>query len=174
LCKDQELHIIELPRFTLTAEQITTPLERWCYFLKHGDTLDTDSLPPTLDVPPIRQAVEILTMLSKDELERERYLDRLKAQRDAQSLANAERLALEEGRRQGHETGHEKGVEQGKLIGRIQLLENILGQPQTAEDELRRQSVAELARLAEILQAKLPKPNGKEQSPGEESRPGAS
>jgi predicted transposase/invertase (TIGR01784 family) len=146
LCKDMELHTIELPRFNLTVEQLTTPLERWCYFLKHGDTLDSDKLPPALDVPPIRQAVEILTMLSKDELERERYLDRLKGQRDAQSLANAARFEREAGREEGRRE---------EMLARIQLCQRALKQPVTPKEELLRLQGDDLARLAEQLDSQL-------------------
>jgi len=151
LCKELELHTIELPKFNLTPEQCSTPLERWCYFLKHGETLDDENLPSSLDVPPIRQALEILRMLSQDELERERYLDRLKAQRDAASLLHAAHFA------------REAGQEEGQLIGRIQLCQRMLKQPVAPKEELLKQSVDELARLAEQLEGQLlPKPNGAE------------
>src|SRR5262245_26933562 len=41
-CKDIEVHVLELGKFTLTAQQVQTPLERWCYFLKHGEELDEE------------------------------------------------------------------------------------------------------------------------------------
>ncbi|MBI1916649.1 MAG: Rpn family recombination-promoting nuclease/putative transposase [Planctomycetes bacterium] len=155
LCKDLEMHTIELPKFNLTAEQCSTPLERWCSFLKHGATLDDENLPPSLDVPPIRQALEILRMLSQDELERERYLDRLKAERDAASLQHGYRLA--------RESGLEEGREEGELIGRIHLCQRMLKQPLTPKEELLRQPIEELYRLSEQLEAQLlPKQNGAE------------
>ena len=66
LCKDLEMHLIELSKFVLPVEEVRTPLERWCYFFKHGASLDLASLPATLDVPVIRQAVEVLVKLSQD------------------------------------------------------------------------------------------------------------
>jgi len=159
LCKEMELHTIELPKFNLTAEQCSTPLERWCYFLKHGETLDDENLPPSLDVPPIRQALEVLHMLSQDELERERYLDRLKAERDAASLQHGYRLARES----GLEEGREEGREQGEMIGRIHAYQRMLKQTLTPKEELLKHSIEELARLAEQLEAQLlPKANGAE------------
>jgi predicted transposase/invertase (TIGR01784 family) len=143
LCKDLEMHTIELPKFNLTAEQCSTPLERWCYFLKHGETLDDENLPSSLDVPPIRQALEVLRMLSQDELERERYLDRLKAQRDAASLIHAAHIA------------RAAGQEEGELIGRIHAYQHLLKQTLTPKEKLLKQSTDELARLAEELEGQL-------------------
>jgi predicted transposase/invertase (TIGR01784 family) len=165
LCKDQELHIIELPKFTLTAEQVSTPLERWCYFLKHGATLDSENLPPSLNVAPIRQALEVLRMLSQDDLERQRYLDRLKGQRDAASLLHGYRLA--------RESGLEEGREEGELVGRIHQCQRMLRQPLTPKKELFQQSIEELARLLEQFEAQLlPKTNGAEQT--DAAKPGPS
>jgi predicted transposase/invertase (TIGR01784 family) len=96
LCRDLEMHILELRKFDLPAEQVTTQLERWVYFFKHGATLDPTSLPPTLNHPPIPQAVEVLMRISQDELERHRALERQRAQRDAFSLAETARVRQEE------------------------------------------------------------------------------
>ncbi len=159
LSKEMELHTIELPKFNLTAEQCSTPLERWCYFLKHGATLDDENLPPSLDVPPIRQALEVLRMLSQDELERERYLDRLKAERDAASLQHSLQHGVRLARESGLEEGREEGLEKGELIGRIHLCQRMLKQTLTPKEELHKHSIEELARLAEQLEAQLlPKP----------------
>jgi hypothetical protein len=70
----------------LSAEQVRTALERWCYFFKHGAELDPDDLPATLDVPVIRQALEVLVRISQSEIERQRYLEQQRIDRDAASL----------------------------------------------------------------------------------------
>ena len=31
-----EIHPVELPKFTKTAEQLSDALDGWCYFLRHG------------------------------------------------------------------------------------------------------------------------------------------
>ena len=52
LTDDLEIHFIELPKFDLAPERLTTGAgEQWCYFLKHGEELDTDNLPAALDAP---------------------------------------------------------------------------------------------------------------------------
>ncbi len=102
-CEDLEIHLIELPKFNKTAEQLTSALDRWCYFLRHGAELDLDHLPASLDVPEIRQALEVLAMFTKDENEREIYELRLMYQRDHDSLVQYAKDAGETG--EGHEAG---------------------------------------------------------------------
>ena len=89
------MHLLELPKFAVPVEQVQTPLERWCYFFKHA-SLELDNLPATLDVPVIRKAVEVLMKISQNELERQRYLERKRAEQDAASLAADVRDAHEE------------------------------------------------------------------------------
>lgn len=120
LTRDLEMHILDLSKFDVPAERVATPLEQWCYFLKHATTLDPDDWPPALEQPELRQAVEVLKMLTNDEQERHRYEDRLKAQRDQASLLyavnNAKEVALlarQEGLEEGHETGMKKGLQEG-------------------------------------------------------------
>jgi predicted transposase/invertase (TIGR01784 family) len=86
-CDDLEIHLIELPKFTRTVEEVSSALDRWCYFLRHAAGLDPDHLPPTLDVPAIRRAMEVLKVFTQDEQEREIYEARLKFQRDQISWA---------------------------------------------------------------------------------------
>lgn len=87
LTPDLEIHLLELNKFTLPVEQVQTPLERWCYFYKHGASLDPEALPTTLNVPVIRQAVEVLMKISQDERARHIAAEGLRAQRDAASRA---------------------------------------------------------------------------------------
>ena len=38
------LHLVELPKFNRTVTELSTDCERWSYFLRHGDELDTEQL----------------------------------------------------------------------------------------------------------------------------------
>jgi predicted transposase/invertase (TIGR01784 family) len=134
------MHFIELPKFTLTAEQVETPLEAWCYFLRFGETLDSTALPSSLDLPPFHRALGILDMMTKSDEERERYEDRLKALRDQAAFRKE---SLEEGRKQG------------KLMERIRFCQLLLKQAQTPEEELETLSLEDLARLADELQRQV-------------------
>jgi predicted transposase/invertase (TIGR01784 family) len=139
LCKDLEVHLLELSKFDLPAEEVKTPLERWCFFFKRGAELDPDALPATLDVPVIRQAMEVLVRISQSELERQRYLDQEKAERDAFSLVPDAR-------------------EEGVRIGRVQLLQQLLGLPEAPLAELLRLPDEELEQLEESLRRQLGAP----------------
>jgi predicted transposase/invertase (TIGR01784 family) len=136
LTSDLAIHLIELPKFTKTAEQLVDSLDIWLYFLRHAETLDTDALPPTLNIPIIHQAMEELRMLTQNDLERERYEARVKQQRDERSRIKAARLE-----------GHAEG-----LIGTIHFCQSFLQQSLTPREELFALPIEDLTRLAEQLQ----------------------
>ena len=133
------MHILELPKFTKSAGDLASPLDRWLYFLRHGELLDTDALPSALDVPEIHRALGDLLMMTQSELERERYESRLKMQRDIYT-------ALAEARDEGRQEGR---------IERIHLLQRLLRRAQTPLEQLRAQPLAELERLADQLEAEV-------------------
>jgi predicted transposase/invertase (TIGR01784 family) len=53
LSGDLEFHILELPKFTKSADQLRTSLDVWLYFLRHAETMDTDALPMALAQNPL-------------------------------------------------------------------------------------------------------------------------
>jgi predicted transposase/invertase (TIGR01784 family) len=168
----QSVHVLELPKFQRTALELADPLDVWCYFLVHGAELDTDNLPQALRTPPVRRAMEVLQMLTQDELERERYESRLKAERDRVSylrearelgLAQGQKQGLEQGLKQGLEQGREKGrqlglqegLEKGQFAGRIHMSQRVLNLPLTPLPELLALSLADLRAKAEALEQQL-------------------
>ncbi len=76
------------------------------------------------------------------------YDQREKALRDYQ-------WAIESARREGIEQGREEGREEGVLIGKIQLLEQLLDESPTPTAQLSHRSVAELDALVSRLQERL-------------------
>jgi predicted transposase/invertase (TIGR01784 family) len=193
LCKDLEIHLLELSKFDVAVEAVQTPLERWCYFFKHGASLDLANLPATLSDPMIRKAMEVLMKVSQDEIERHRAAERLKGERDAASLAADARVALEErskaeerarlaleearlaqegarlaqeGARQAQEgakVARQQALDKGQRIGRIQLLQQLLAQPETSSAELDQLPDEDLGQLEESLKRQL---NGKRTANG--------
>jgi hypothetical protein len=185
LCKDLEIHLLELSKFDLPVEQVQTPLERWCYFFRHGAALELENLPATLDVPVIRKAVEVLMKVSQSELERQRYLEWQRIEQDAASLAEDVRVAKEEAQAAKEEAraaqenlraaqekargAEEKAreaeanaqvtrrtrLEKGKVIGRIQLLQQLLDQPETSGEELDQLLEADLLQREDALKRQL-------------------
>jgi predicted transposase/invertase (TIGR01784 family) len=150
---DLEIHLIELSRFNKTPEQLTTALDRWCYFLRHGADLDPDQLPASLDVPEIRQALEVLAMFTKDENEREIYELRLKFQRDHDSLVQWAKDAEQHAK--DAEERVKKGMEKGALVGQIRLCQELLKQPPTPQPELSALEEEALAALLAQLRKQL-------------------
>lgn len=133
---DLAVHILELPKFTKPAEELTSPLDVWLYFLLHAEEMDTEGLPPALQKPEIRQALGELTMLTQSDLERERYEARVKWERDQKSrLSSAETF--------------------GEVLGRIHLCERRLNRPLTAKEDLRGLTLEELTRRADELEREL-------------------
>ena len=93
-----QLHLFELPKFQKSAEELTTDIERWTYFLQHGNELDPAALPAALQIPEVRLATEVLRNMSLNALERHQYEARQRFLRDqATSLAYAEKSGIEKG-----------------------------------------------------------------------------
>jgi predicted transposase/invertase (TIGR01784 family) len=169
-------HIVELPKFTTRVEDVATPLERWCYFFRHGASLDADALPPTLDTPPIRKAMEVLVRMSQTEAERARYESRDKFRRDMQQIEidrQAAMAALQASRaseatlraseatlraseatlRASEATLRANAVEAS--VGQIHFCQRLLEQPLTPQGELGAKTLEDLQRLAAELQRQV-------------------
>jgi predicted transposase/invertase (TIGR01784 family) len=160
LTDDLEFHVFELPKFTKKADDLRNRMEVWLYFLRHAAMMDMDLLPESLRVAPVLRAFEELKMLTQDELERERYESRLKAQLDYQTGLSAARL---DGIEEGHRVGREEGREEGHKIGTIHVYQRLLNRPETPTRELAALPLHELTRLEEELQQQVtnrPTPNG--------------
>jgi predicted transposase/invertase (TIGR01784 family) len=128
--------VIELTKFRRGVRELRSGLECWCYFLRHGEELDTEKLPEPLQVPPMPKAMEVLRMVTQSDLERERYESRLKFQRDM----NARMREAQEG---------------GVLIGRVQAYEHFLKVGPTPVETLREMSLEQLSALADRLGSTL-------------------
>jgi predicted transposase YdaD len=64
-------------------------------------------------------------------------------------------LLIQQGMEKGMEKGMKKGVEKGTFIGKIQLLEELLGAEPTAREKLEGRSLEELSTQAATLQSQL-------------------
>jgi predicted transposase/invertase (TIGR01784 family) len=137
------VHILELPKFHKAIEDLTTPLDRWLYFLRNADKLDSDVLPGPLDIPEVRWAIGDLTMISRTKRERDRYESRQKMQRDIYT-ALAEKL--DEGRAEGAVAVQTQ---------RIQSLQRLLRQQISPAEQLKTLSPAELENVVAQLEGQL-------------------
>lgn len=146
------VHILELTKFRKMADELETPLDRWLYFLRHAEELDTDALPGPLNVPEVRWALGDLIMISQSDRERELYESRLKMRRDiSTALAEADELGEARGRT-------------AVQITRIQTLQRFLRQEVSSQDQLKTLAFSELEDLAVQLEEQLEKrlANGRE------------
>jgi predicted transposase/invertase (TIGR01784 family) len=145
------LHILELPKFDKAVNELTTDLDRWLYFLRHGAEIDAQAVPEPLDVPEVRWALGDLFMISQTDPERELYEARLKVQRDA---ASHQRAAREAGLAEGRALGLAEGRAEGRRAD-IRSLQESLGRNVTPLEELQSLSWEELERVWATLQADL-------------------
>jgi predicted transposase/invertase (TIGR01784 family) len=139
LSAHQAVHVLELPKFQKGPGDLSAPLDAWLYFMIHGVELDTEGLPESMCVPSLQKAMEVLEIMSKNEVEWERYQARLKFQRDQNMYVK---------------DAHDEGVEKGKLIGRIHLCQQLLQLPVTPQSDLLAQTLDDLSAMTTGLEAK--------------------
>ena len=100
------IHLLELPKFQKNVHELIDPLDTWCYFLTHGAELDPTNLPAEMQATMVKRAMEVLNMLSKNDVERERYQARLKWERDQTAFID-------------------EALKSGEWIGRILLCQRL-------------------------------------------------
>lgn len=126
-----------------------------------------------MQIPEVEDAVEVLEVLSQDELERERYEARLKAWRDdaiwettlkemeqrfaEQEKRFAEQIArMEQSRREAEQSRRE--AEQSRVIelsSEIEFLERLLKLPATPKDQLHGMAVDQLHQRVQQLRRQV-------------------
>ncbi len=127
LSEHLNIHTIELEKFVNSLEKIGSSLEKWSYFLKHGEDLEDDSIPYQLATPEIEQAIKELKVFTKDEIERERYESRRKALMDRNSLlADRYETGLQKGLQEGKQKGLQEGKQKGLQEGKQEIVTNAL------------------------------------------------
>jgi predicted transposase/invertase (TIGR01784 family) len=145
-----EVPLLELPKYRGTATDLpqARPVEKWAYFLRHADEMDVPEIGRLFQDPVFIEAGGILEMISKTPEERLQYEMRMKALRD-------QRTNLEAAERRGLEAGREEGREEGRWIGKIQTLQELLGEPVSKADEFTNWDLDRLQDVATALQARL-------------------
>jgi len=109
---DFEFNFIELPKFTLTEDDLETVIEKWVYFIKHADNLEV--IPGGLkDTPEIVDAFNIADQhnWTKEELEIYDYWQMQEASHQ-DAMRTARKDGLEEGFKEGEEKGREEGIKE--------------------------------------------------------------
>ena len=144
--EDLIFHLLELPKYRPGDDNVKQllPLEKWIYFLKHAEHLEADELAEQLVDDEFREAAGVLEMISKSPEDRQFYEARMKFLHDEQARLIAAR-----------EEGREEGAAQGTLVGKIQMLQEILGDTVVGAPELLQRSADQLSKLLAELQERL-------------------
>lgn len=150
LTDDFEFHIFELPKFRPSSDTIEElPAdEKWLYLFTHAGQMDFEELADLLGDPAYHEALGVLQMISKSSDDMEYYEARLKFLRD-------ERGKLEAAKLEGRGEGEQLGLEKGDWIGKVRLLQELLGEVPSTVAELAALEVETLAEQLETLQQRL-------------------
>jgi predicted transposase/invertase (TIGR01784 family) len=141
-----QVHLLELPKYNPVNDSLVgaTPLEKWLYFFRFAADLSLDDIEQRLSDSIFQEAAGVLEMISQTPRERELYEARVKLERDeAARLLGAREEGLEEGKRIG------------KLVGVIQMLQQLLAIEVSPSADLDVQPEKDLALLVETLQSSL-------------------
>jgi flagellar biosynthesis/type III secretory pathway protein FliH len=126
--------------------------ERWAYFLQNADKLTPEEIPRIFPDEEIAEAAGVLEMISQTPEQLMLYNARLKFQRDAEARLA---LARREGEAKGRQEGEARGEARGLKLGRITLLQELLGIRPSTVEELAGYDETVLNDMAEQLQHQL-------------------
>ena len=156
------VHTVELTKYNLQEETISSApaIEQWAFFFLFAERYEPERLRELLPGVEFQQAISVVEAIAGKTEDRRMYDQRLKAQRDYQwGLDSAREEGLEEGiekgREEGMEKGREEGWEGGELAGKIQILQELLGQESSTTERLRERTIDELSTMLADLQERL-------------------
>jgi predicted transposase/invertase (TIGR01784 family) len=150
LTDDLQIHLLQLNNLQATAENVyhATPAERWAYFLQNADKMSSADVRTLFPDVEISEAAGVLEMISQTPEQLMLYNARLKLQRD-------EVARILQARLEGEEIGEARGEARGLLIGRIILLQELLGQQLSTAEQFSDCDQAQLNEMADQLQQQL-------------------
>jgi flagellar biosynthesis/type III secretory pathway protein FliH len=145
-----EVHTVELTKYNLEEETISqaSKLDQWAFLLRRAQDYDAATLRRLLPGIEFETAIETIQIISEKTEDKQMYDQREKAQRDYE-------WALSGAREEGREEGERLGVEKGKLAGKVQLLQELLGDPPSSDTELQELASETLAEQLSILQQRI-------------------
>lgn len=117
--KDLELHTIELKKFSKNGREelpdilskVKNSLDMWVAFLTRHDLLIKDHLPPAINNPILKKALDVLDVMSFGDEERESYEEHLKWLRiEANTLKKYEAKGFAEGEIKGKIEGIQEAL----------------------------------------------------------------
>ncbi len=154
LTDDLQIHLLQLNNLHVTAANVyhALPAERWAYFLQNADQLTPAEIRRVFPDDEIAEAAGVLEMISQTPEQLQFYNARLKFQRDEEARL---RKAEEDGRLQGFREGEMIGEARGLKLGRITLLQELLGIGPSTAEEFAGFDESQIKELEERLQHQL-------------------
>ncbi len=145
-----EVHTVELTKYNLDESTIrdASPIEQWAFFLLFADRYEPQQLRDLLPSVAFQPAISTIQTIAAKSEDRSMYDQREKAQRDYE-------WAIAGAREEGHEVGRKEGIDLGMLVGKVHLLQGLLGDAESPAIELLTLSAAQLTALLADLQARL-------------------
>jgi len=141
-----EIHTVELAKYNGTVQEVrgASALEQWCYWIKNAGEHTAEELRELLPSLAFLRATSELIAIQEITEEKAMYDSREKAVLDIESnLIDA------------REEGIEKGRSEGEWIGKLRLLQELLGEQVSTVEELAQWSEERIAATLTALQAKL-------------------
>jgi predicted transposase/invertase (TIGR01784 family) len=137
-----EVHTVELTKYNLNEETISeaTTIEQWAFFFLFAHRYEPERLRELLPGVEFQRAITAIEAIAAKTEDRAMYDQREKAQRDYQ-------WALDGARREGRQ--------EGSLAGKIQLLQQLLGEESCSTESLLERPTDELSTLLADLQERL-------------------
>ncbi len=154
LAETIEVHTVELTKYNLKEATISraSAVEQWAFFLLCAHRYEVDRLRALLPGDDFQQAISTAEAIKLKSEDRLMYDQREKAQRDyLWAIEGARKEALET----GIEQGIELGIEKGELIGKIELLGELLGVDVGSRRDLLERSAEDLSSVLARLQEQL-------------------
>ncbi|MFG0254378.1 MAG: Rpn family recombination-promoting nuclease/putative transposase [Rhodopirellula sp. JB053] len=141
-----EVHTVELTKYALDEHSISgaSKLERWAFLLLFAQDYEADTLRRLLPGIEFETAITTIETISAKTEDKQMYDQREKAQRDYE-------WAITGAREEGREVGREEGI----IVGRIQTLQELLGETPTTTAELSTLQLDGLNTQLAILQQRI-------------------
>jgi predicted transposase/invertase (TIGR01784 family) len=153
LTDDLQIHFLQLNHLQVTAETLyhATPIERWCWFLRHVQELTTEQVGLLLPEQEFTEAARVLDMIAQTPEQLHEYNARLKAQRDEEArIIYAQQQGIEIGEARGEARGIRRGLQ-----GQILLLQQILKLPASTDEQFAACDIDHLTQMLTQLQQKF-------------------
>ncbi len=124
--------------------EVADELSKWVFFLRKAQDYSADELRELLPRREFQEAIQIIETIAQKTEDRTMFDQREKAIRDYDWAMWGAR-----------EEGREEGLELGKLVGQAQLLQSLLGDVPSTDEDLFQKNVDDLVQMIVGMQSRL-------------------